>query len=149
MKLDLQHAINYTNKVCMYGSGETWKKMLLYQWGCRRSPALFFSVVSIILWHPYIVKPNHVWNPITPVVWLRLPDSWWVHTDSHLGVWGSNCTIQILPRPCPSLVAPVNISGDDLGPCGVFSGFSRETEPIGCKNMMYYKKLAHRVIGDG
>ena len=57
MKLDLQHAINYTNKVCTCGWGESWRKLLLYQWGCPMSPAFFFSVTSVILWRSGIGKP--------------------------------------------------------------------------------------------
>lgn len=87
-----------------------------------------FSVVSVILWHPYIVKPNHVCNPIAPVVWLRLPDSWWVHTGSHLGVWGSNCTIHILPRPCPSLVAPAVSVEMTLDPVVCFWGSPKQNQ---------------------
>ena len=57
MKLDLQHAINYTNKVCVCGWGESWRKLLFYQWGCPTPPALFLSVTSVVLWHPGIGKP--------------------------------------------------------------------------------------------
>ena len=48
-----------------------------------------------------------------------------------------------------SLPGDINIRGDDPGPCSVFSGPSRETEPIGCENMNSYKKLAHSVTGSG
>ena len=57
MKLDLQHAINYTNEVCMCGWGESWRKLLLYQWGCPTSPAFFSSVTPVILWLPGVGKP--------------------------------------------------------------------------------------------
>ena len=46
-----------------------------------------------------------------------------------------------------SLPGGINNRGDDPRPCSVFSGLSRETEPIGCENMNYYKKLAHSVTG--
>lgn len=53
---------------------------------------------------------------------IEVTDSWWVHTGSHLGVWGSNCTIHILPRPCPSLVAPAVSVEMTLDPVVCFRG---------------------------
>ena len=54
-------------------------------------------------------KTHHGWNPAAPGVHcgrLELLDTWWVYSDSHLGLWGSDCATHILPRPHPGLVAP-------------------------------------------